>query len=577
MQAIERTANAPNRPSVSNKPSVFRVAVVGCGPRGLFCLDRLAARLLTTGLRAHVEISVFELAPELGAGTIYDTSQPDYLRMNFSAKHIDAWTVAPQRPIEERSLVDYLGKNCLVSYGPESFVPRRLVGEYLKDCLAIVLQRLDPIADVNVFRERVCSIDASQNGWRVRTDKSARLFDEVLVTVGHESWRPPRNLAVPSDRVVPSVFPAAAQLCRKRIPSNTTVAIRGFGLTCIDAVLALTEGRGGRFISDSTGWKYVPSGKEPRCIFPFSRTGRPMLAKPIDSKLNLPAHLEATWEAGRADLRSIARPIHTSVFQNRLWPVFLQTALNALGQVRRHQGFEHGSRACKTDVQWFSQWIGSSPRGANTYRIMQHSADVAEGKVPPDFAWALGETWRRLYPVLVDRVSHGGLAPETWPYFERIAAEMERVAFGPPAENIRRMLAVADAGYLDFRLLTARLNITEPNSLRLNSGRLSIEPDVVINAVMPNPTDFDTNGPLTRLLDRGVIAQLHDTRGIEVDAAGTPLSPAGGGVVGLSILGRPTEGCILGNDTLSRVLHEQPSKWAEKVAARIATVAAQSE
>lgn len=54
----------------------------------------------------------------------------------------------------------------------------------------------------------------------------------------------------------------------------------GFGLTCIDAILALTEGRGGQFEAvDSGKLTYTSSGKEPDRIFPFSRTGLPMVPR----------------------------------------------------------------------------------------------------------------------------------------------------------------------------------------------------------------------------------------------------------------------------------------------------------
>jgi hypothetical protein len=41
-------------------------------------------------------------------------------------------------------------------------------------------------------------------------------------------------------------------------------------------------------------------------------------------------------------------------------------------------------------------------------------------------------TWRSLYPAIVARLGGEGSAHD-WPAFRRLTAELERVAFGPPA------------------------------------------------------------------------------------------------------------------------------------------------
>ena len=59
--------------------------------------------------------------------------------------------------------------------------------------------------------------------------------------------------------------------------------MKGIGLTFIDAVLSLTEGRGGTFERMPDGrLSYRASGGEPATILPFSRSGLPMAPKPHD-------------------------------------------------------------------------------------------------------------------------------------------------------------------------------------------------------------------------------------------------------------------------------------------------------
>lgn len=548
----------------------YQLAVVGCGPRGLYCLERLSAELTARRPSVAVEITIYERATELGAGPVYNTSQPDYLRMNFAAKHIDAWPMTPQRRDDELNLLDYLADRGWTSLGPESYVPRRLVGAYLRDCMALVKERLERVAVVRVVQEHVSQLQDSDGGWSITSSGKQRRFDEVLVTVGHESWRPPAGPTIPFQPLISSVFPCDKNLNPLKLPSASRVAIRGFGLTFIDAVLALTEGRGGKFVEsgDGTVRKYQPSGQEPNCILPFSRSGRPMLAKPVASKMELPARLDEIWLAGSRAIANLPEPISSSVITEQLWPIILNTAAEALGLARGRTvaSPEYGP----SDIEaWFQKWTLTEFQPVDAYHAMENSVRVAEGRALPDAGWALGESWRQLYPALVDAISYGRLSAEAWPQFRPVAIEMERIAFGPPAENLKRLIALLDDGVVSLQCLTAKLS---ERGLTANNGtqRCRVQPDVIVNAVLPGPTDFDLQGPLGTLLKRGTIRQLYGCYGVEVDESGTPISEAGEEVEGLSLLGRNTEGCILGNDTLSRQLHHHPRLWAAKVAAHMA-------
>ena len=70
--------------------------------------------------------------------------------------------------------------------------------------------------------------------------------------------------------------------------------------------------------------------------------------------------------------------------------------------------------------------------------------------MPPGREWALGHAWRALYPAIVSRLSGDGLAAGDWPAFLRLAAEMERIAFGPPPVNAAKLLALVEAGRVDL-------------------------------------------------------------------------------------------------------------------------------
>jgi diaminopimelate decarboxylase len=193
---------------------------------------------------------------------------------------------------------------------------------------------------------------------------------------------------------------------------------------------------------------------------------------------------------------------------------------------------------------------------------MRSSFRVAIGRAPPDRGWALGEAWRRTYRALVRVISHGGLKASSWQDFSRISREMERIACGPPAVNMGYMLALIDAGVMDL----GHVSHDAGPSADARPGDV----DIWIDATIPPPGQFDAAGPIGRLLDDGWL-ERGAGGGLVINQYGQALA-GGRPVPGLSVLGRPTEGCVLGNDTLNRALHRHPFRWAERMIDRVAGV-----
>ena len=73
--------------------STARVSIVGLGPKGLYCLERLLAEWQARPLRDPLHIDVFNRSELFGAGPIYDPAQPDHILVNNSVGDIDLWTV----------------------------------------------------------------------------------------------------------------------------------------------------------------------------------------------------------------------------------------------------------------------------------------------------------------------------------------------------------------------------------------------------------------------------------------------------------------------------------------------------
>jgi len=562
VDAARLPATAPLKP--------FRIAVVGCGPKGMYCLERLAFELIRSRQQSEVQITIFEPAPFPGAGAVYHPRQPHYLRMNFASQYINVWpeTVRQRNPRAYPTLVEWLEDNHPRYADPHGFAPRALVGEYLSAAFQKTLQQFPDFVTVNLVSHKVTEIQKTEARWLLKTADSETAFDQVLLAIGHEGWRSTPLSHPPSKQIIEKIFPVDQMLTPTRIPSQSTVAVRGFALTFIDACLALTEGRGGKFFRDHQDWIYLPSGDEVQTIVPFSRTGHPILAKPDPRSFKSHSGLEQIWEQGRQRLLHLKQPETGLDFQHAIWPAILKTAGEALLlQVPDHQC--GNSEPLIALQNWFQDWNNRSFSPEETFRHLRQSYRVAMGFQEPDEAWALGETFRQLYPALVRRISYGGLALSSWPDFQRTAQEMERLAFGPPAENAGRLIALIDAGIVDLDYLQAKL-VPDQNRLVLQSAGKQTTVDRLINAVIPASDQFAEDSLLEQLLSSGRIRRMRGAGGIAVNGSARPILPEGQKSEGLAVVGRPTEGCVLGNDTLSRSLHSCPDQWAQSICDQIA-------
>ncbi|QDU03905.1 hypothetical protein V6x_36280 [Gimesia chilikensis] len=569
MTLSTHTTHRPARRSLSPSHSPFRIAFVGCGPKGLYGLERLAYQLARTTQQTDVQITIYEPAPFPGAGSVYDPRQPHFLRMNFSAVNINAWPemVRQDSPQSYPTFVEWLDRQYPTLATPHCFAPRALVGEYLSEAFEQTCERFPDFVTLHQNPAKVMGIRKTASGWHLKTAKEETVFDEVLLAVGHERWKAAPVPNVPAAKVIEQVFPTERMLSLEQVPPRSTVAVRGFALTFIDACLALTEGRGGRFEQHNHRWKYLPSGNEVLEVLPYSRTGHPILAKPDPRHFPACSELNEIWEQGRLRLLKLKQPRSGLHFRDSLWPVILKTAGEALlAQVPDHS-IGQGTPIYELDC-WFKNWCSRVFTPSDAHEQIKQSWRVATGQTTADEAWALGETFRQLYPALVRRISHGGLAVTSWPDFQLYATEMERLAFGPPAENTGRLLALIDAGIVNLDYLQSDL-INGQDQLVLQTGKKQQRVDRLINAVLPAGTHFAQDSLIEQLLSSGWIKRMLGAGGIAIDDAARPIPPEEQTTEGLAIIGRATEGAVLGNDTLSRQLHSCPDLWARSVCDRI--------
>ncbi len=487
------------------------VAIIGLGPKGLHCLERLCAEYAAGSLDEPLVVHIFDRE---GCSPIYDTTQPDHIIVNVAVGEIDLWDAVDPPPAAGRgpSFVEWYG----APLTGNEYLPRAVVGRYLRDCLQRILDHIPAGMTIVHHGEEVTDIE---NGV---VQPAGIRADKILLATGHQ--RRAVEAAPEGPLFIPFVYPVTEMM--RPVPAGSRVAMLGIGLTFIDAVLELTEGRGGRFV-DGT---YVRSGNEPAVIYPYSRTGLPMTPKPND--FPPPRTLRFVTEEALAELR-------------RRGPIDFERDVIPLID-RELEGFD-----------WRS---AIDPVVDDVTRYMEEAIAVAKREVPPI------SLWYEIRTALNNVLRFGGFTPESHralldDYFPRF----KRVVFGPPVVNAEKILALTKAGVIDFRY--SRLPRVEGV-------------DVLIDARFPKTDIAADPSPLYRnLCRRGTIRPFRNgdyAPGAIDMTPGTQYVIGAGGTVNetISVIGIPTEGNFVGNLTIVR--DPFAGEWARDVMRALRTAATPS-
>ena len=522
------------------------MALIGLGPKGLFALERLLDHACRLDPDVRVAVDLFEPHPSPGAGPVYDPAQPGYLRMNFAAGQLDMWWPS------SRAVPSGQRKPFLAWTGgrdADAYPPRAEVGRYLSAGFEAVLRHAPPNVDVRLLPLAAEAAVPDGDGWIVRAGGTAHAYDEVLLAVGHGH----------------SVFPFDRDELAAVAP-GATVAIRGFALTFLDTALALTEGRGGSFeqIDHPFRLRYHAGSGEPAVMIPFTRSGRPMLAKPpasLTARVPALGRIAADGRTRIADLGG-AVDLHADLLPVLGTIVCANLAAAARCEIDATLRIAVGRRLAEA-----AGGVGAFAE-VDVVPAIERSLLVGAGLAPPDVAWALGHTWRTLYPAIVARLGGDGLPARDWPAFLRLAAELERVAFGPPAINAAKLLALVEAGRIDLGNLRGATLRRGAAGIELRSPHGARAVDVALDAVLPGPGAAGAEGLVSDLIAAGCARVAPGRRGLEVTPDGSCRGRDGAVTRGLSAIGRPTEDSVIGNDTLTRSLHPHADRWARRIVQR---------
>lgn len=504
------------------------LVIVGAGPRGSGILERLAANAPELYAGPGLDIHLVDPYPP-GGGRVWRHDQSPLLWMNSQAKDVTMFTddtvdvagpVLPGPSLDEWAGLD-----------GRAFAGRREQSRYLRWVYEKAVAGLPPGTVVHHHRRRAVRVAGPHAGrqavW-LEGVTAPLAADAVVLAQGHLDAEPDdeqRELAAHAERHglvhLPPDFTADTDLTR--LASGEPVLVRGFGLTFVDLMVLLTEGRGGRYEGDAHD-TYVPSGREP-VLFVGSRRGVPYHSKIGYDWTGEPPPLPRYLGPAQID-ELLARPGGHD-FRRDVWPLIEKE----LGFAHYHRlltahperarmawrDFEEKYDACAPGSPERDALVASAvPDPADrldltaldrplsgvrhtSYAALQEglrghiARDLARRHDPahsPDLAVFLGLL--SVYGQLTRLADVG-----TWwhGFFSLLAS-------GPPGPRLRQLLALSRAGVVRF--LGADVDVAaEGGVFRARSATLPghvTEARALVEARLPQPTVARTRDPLLRAL-----------------------------------------------------------------------------
>jgi uncharacterized NAD(P)/FAD-binding protein YdhS len=575
---------------------LFKIAIVGLGPKGLYGFERILAQLKENPVIEEVGIHIFNKTRFMGSGDVYRSDQPGYMLMNFANKYINMWTEESPPPLVKHplSLSEYIAleTHTAIDEIDPLYAPRATVGGYLENGFAQLSQSLPENVILEQHIAEVRSVEKTDKGYSIgfmQQEKTGRLtgFQYILITTGHQRHK---ETTKTNHRTVSFIYPVQQNL--NGVTERDTVAVKGMGLTFIDAALALTEGKGGCFIKSYDGKLiYKESGKEPKCIFPFSKSGWPMMPKYdfhlddepelfIKSLLSL-NHKEISFKKEILPIikRDMEYAYYRTLFTHEKEVLKYHTNYDEIiSQIitfhQKHPGYERFSldrllepefKPAKSIHQNIMDYLTSFTRENNRHIVS-------------DALLRAAAVWRRISPVFNEIYSFSGLDAASHEEFDgHYFGKLNRIAYGPPPENVKKILALANAGIVDFQF--AKSPHVEPidSGFMLSDGISVIYCDVLVDARIPkNSIEKEATGLSNNLCENG-LARPYINRDknfsyspgtLDIDPNGNLINPQGI-PENITLYGTPTEGIVHDNDTLSRNRNNFAGPWARRVVEHI--------
>lgn len=536
------------------------VGIVGAGPRGISVLERLAVRLSCQRPEHEVHIMIVD-DTELGAGRVWRTNQPDWYTMNTVIAEVTMYSGAPDngpsRPGAGPSLLQWLRNGSEPEFahlGANDYAPRVLYGRYLRSVYSSILRSLRKTAVVHEIQGKVEALHVLESGYRLEVidgnGTRALESDAVVLATGHARnvlRGQSSDLASFAERVPGLHYIAgdsAADMDFSGLLPGISVGAIGMGLSFYDVMLALTIGRGGRFVRVAQEKiRYEPSGQEPHLVA-GSRSGLVIPARGRNQKpaVNQFRPRFLTPQAV-ARLRATALGRHGSPALD-FDLVILPLLVAEIGYVyytthARHRRGAHAADRLGTrlwthgpDEQGWNKILAdegltdvTTPelrRLARPFRntlfdspaafhdslrhlLVEDLREASRGNVDSPLKAAL-DVIRDVRDVIRQAVDFGGLHPTSHrdAFLGDFLPVMSLLSAGPPPERVQQVVALLDAGLLEVVGPDAHFRCDHGNNLFVVESPQVVgsrrDVSALIDTRIPGPDLNRNSEPLFRQL-----------------------------------------------------------------------------
>jgi len=575
------------------------IAIVGGGPRGLAALEALILTLSKTKNNFNGKITIFEQSKFLGAGEVYSPDQADTNWLNISQRGLTL-SARPEITLNGIYIAEFPSYQTWVNTpnnstinDPDIFPPRSTLGRYLVERFECIARPLRKVNLVDIIKAKIISTQWNGKNFDITSEcNRSWCASEVALTIGHQptkvskQWLEWKAVADNSKYIemIDYPYPVSALNKNKTRDRDNGVAIRGFGLAMVDAMRALTSGRGGRFISSTDkpmNMVYSKNGQEPKSIVPFSLDGLPMAPKPFNEKVDqqfFPTeqelhNLEDTLSKAAQKGSETSKDFVLTAIAKIATRVFNDLPDNA--KVTNKPDNNLTSDELHTCIY---QWLNDNTFECNlimsckldTYILMESFVKMAFSEAPISLDYCIGHVWRHCQPTFYKALSYSNLDDDVMAEIIEKDEQLKRYSYGPPVQSIQQILALVDADIVNLNFNNdPDIKIT-PKGWTLTKGSQSITLAKMVNSVLDSPAVAKVNSPIIEhLKSQNLVKLVSSDLGVATKKNGCiePINDHEN--IPLAIMGRLAKGTLLGVDAILECFNERAKFWAEDVIKRI--------
>lgn len=569
-----------------------RIAIIGCGPRGLHSLECLISSL--SRKRDHnIHITIYDDQRELGSGQVWKTDQAGSNWLNISDRALlnlkgrsetnyQSFKV-PSFP----SFIEWMEKNhdYVLSDQEDQFPSRRVMGAYLHERYTSIATTLKNQEVLEVKTENVTELSFKDPHFIITdAQNTSYQYDECLLTIGHQptkdddqirSWK--EHCKEGSGKLFDNPYEYEKEVLNQ-LTTTDSVALRGFGLAMIDLTRILTVEKGASFkkIQDSDFLKYIPSDASIKKIAPFSLNGLPVVPKPLGKEVDqFFTPNDAQISSFKSKINHALENAPTITDLNFLYNAFLDVALPIY---EKHTSINNSMDSATIDIiakKWMRDMsykhdlILDTSLDCKQYMIA--TAQMAMGKTTVSLDYTIGQVWRHLQPSMYELFSHCDLNDLIMEDIIKLDESTKRYSYGPPVESTLQLIALEDAGVLDLNYVANPTIDCDVKGWQLDNDKQTQHIDVMINTVLDPPRLVDIeSGLIIDLMSSDLLKPVTSDLGVSTNKDGTVQLDTKNNSIHLTMLGRNCKGSVMGVDAILECFGKRIEDWAHGITDRIA-------